>query len=376
MRALFLPRYGPLAGSSRYMSYDFLDYYADAGIACDIAPLLDDRYLLNSQAQRRGEQMLTPWQLRRHLAAQLGRRLAAVLSAARYDVVVLEKDTIPYAPYAVDALLLARNPRLVVMYDEATYDFYAQHPNRWVRMFNQGKVERIIRRAAHIVAWNPSVRDYVTPLNPNVTTLTTGIDLRRYHVKPAFAPSGDRVRIGWIGTPSGYAYLHELDSVFAQLAQEHALELYVVSSEPYQVSASGGVNVVNRRWSVQTEIQDLQAMDIGIMPLSQDEWASGKSGCKMLQYMGVGLPVVVSPVGINAEVVDEGRNGMLARTPDEWRIKLKQLIQDVELRRRLGLAGRQYVEAHNSQAVIAAQLTAVLQKVAGKMPAQPDETRP
>lgn len=343
------------------MTYDFIPYYEEAGISCTVSPILDDAYVKHAliksdQTYRMGLAKYAQYLLRQVLA-----RLNHTLRARSYSVIVLEKDLVPYLPYSLEAMLFALNRPVIVHYDEATYDFYRSHPRRLIRCAAQGKIERIIRRAAHVVAWNPEVASYALKLNPNVTTVTTGIDLRRYTPKSISRDSQEPVRIGWIGTPSGFAYLHELDPVFRRLSQSYPIELYVVSSQDFQLP---GVSVINRRWSVQTEVNDLHAMDIGIMPLPQTEWAAAKSGCKMLQYMGAGLPVVVSPVGINAQIVDNETNGFLAVSKDDWYRQIAALIEDIALRREFGEAGRIYVENNNSQQVIAGKLIAVMKRVA------------
>lgn len=357
MRVLLLPRYGRLAGSSRYMSYDYLPYYTAAGFQCSISPLLDDRYLaLSRRLSGFGTKLIGvgPYLLKQALV-----RLGKVMEARLYDVIVLEKDVIPYAPYLLEIGLFSARRPVVVHYDEPIYTHYASARNPMIRAMTRGKIERILRQAAHVIVWNEEVRDYVATLNRNVTLVHTGIDLTRYRVKESYEITNRAIRVGWIGSPSGYAYLHTLDDVFADLAREYEFELYVVSSQPYIVE---GVKVINRPWGIDTEVEDLRAMDIGIMPLPDTAWAAGKSGCKMFQYMGVGLPVVVSPVGINARVIENERNGLLARTPDEWRHQLVRLMTDATLRQKLGQAGRAYVAAHNSQAAVAETLVNVLRR--------------
>ncbi|HLU85364.1 MAG TPA: glycosyltransferase family 4 protein, partial [Vicingaceae bacterium] len=97
------------------------------------------------------------------------------------------------------------------------------------------------------------------------------------------------------------------------------------------------------KWNQKTEIEDLSQIDIGIMPLPDDEWAKGKCGFKGLQYMALEIPTIMSPVGVNAEIIKDGENGFLANTDEEWITKIEWLIESEELRKKLGKAGRQTI---------------------------------
>jgi glycosyltransferase involved in cell wall biosynthesis len=101
-------------------------------------------------------------------------------------------------------------------------------------------------------------------------------------------------------------------------------------------------------WSLEQEVDLLQDCDIGIMPLQDNEWARGKCGLKLLQYMAVGLPAIASPVGVNLDIVLDGANGFLASSEAEWRAKLIRLCNDEELRTKIGRAARQTVVDHYS----------------------------
>jgi glycosyltransferase involved in cell wall biosynthesis len=336
------------------MMYDYFPYFTDAGIECDVSPLLDDTYYRLLRENNRGRRAL-------RLLRQGAERVLHTVQASSYDVIVLEKELIPFLPYALETVLFRQNKKVISMYDEATHSYYQQHRNPLVRWLTSQKIERIIVNSAHVVVWNPVMRDFARARNRNVSEVTTGIDMRRYQQKKDYAINGRPLRIGWIGSSSGFRYLHMLDAAIQRLANQHDIELYVVSSDQYELQ---GVRVNNRSWSVASEVADLTAMDIGIMPLPDDEWAAGKSGCKMLQYMGVGLPVVVSPVGVNATIVSHGENGLLAFSPEDWVENLSLLIEQPQLRERLGAAGRRYIERHNSQEKIAAVLTDILSTVA------------
>jgi glycosyltransferase involved in cell wall biosynthesis len=121
-------------------------------------------------------------------------------------------------------------------------------------------------------------------------------------------------------------------------------------------------------WSEQTEVVELQKLDIGIMPLPDEPWERGKCGYKLIQYMALGLPVVASPVGANRQIVQDGVNGFLASMPLEWKAALAKLLENASQRRQMGATGRQCVEKIYSLHVQASRLIAMLEQIASKRP--------
>jgi glycosyltransferase involved in cell wall biosynthesis len=99
--------------------------------------------------------------------------------------------------------------------------------------------------------------------------------------------------------------------------------------------------------------------------LWDDEWALGKCGFKAIQFMACGIPTVASAVGVNRDIIQDGINGFLASTEAEWVEKLTMLLRDAELRRRLGLAGRQTIESGYSLVAHAATLVDALEQAMG-----------
>ena len=106
-------------------------------------------------------------------------------------------------------------------------------------------------------------------------------------------------------------------------------------------------------------------MAIGLMPLEDSDWARGKCSYKMLCYMAAGLPVVVSPVGMNREVLAQGEIGYGAATTEEWVVALSALIENRALRLRMGQAGRKVVEDEYSVSKLVEHYYAVFDKLAG-----------
>jgi glycosyltransferase involved in cell wall biosynthesis len=173
-----------------------------------------------------------------------------------------------------------------------------------------------------------------------VTILPTSIDTEVY--RPTTASAADPPTVVWIGSPENLVYLDIVRPALARLTGRHpTLKMRIICSRFPDWSE---VKIERVPWSAATEAESLATAHIGVMPLTDDEWARGKCAFKLLQYMAAALPCVASPVGANAEAVVDGFNGFHARTVDEWERHLESLIQSPELRARFGASGRAHVE--------------------------------
>jgi glycosyltransferase involved in cell wall biosynthesis len=143
------------------------------------------------------------------------------------------------------------------------------------------------------------------------------------------------VTIGWVGMRSNLIYLRELEPAFRSLAKEYKgrLRLHVSSSTDYRSEFLPTNFTV---WSLQREDDVVASFDIGVMPLEDDFHSRGKCAFKAVLYMSRGIPPVISPVGLNTELVKNGWNGYLASTPEQWHVAISQLVEDHRLRARLG----------------------------------------
>ena len=156
------------------------------------------------------------------------------------------------------------------------------------------------------------------------------------------ADGGNKVTIGWIGSHSTAYYLELLKNVFI------AIELCLNLNQNHRAGDYDfripGVDIESLKWSLEDEVEQLRSFDIGVYPLPENQWVLGKAGFKTIQYMSVGVPCVVSNVGINKDIVEDGINGFLAKTEEEWVHKLSRLIDDSQLRQRVGDQGRRTAE--------------------------------
>ncbi len=193
-----------------------------------------------------------------------------------------------------------------------------------------------------------------------VTILPTSIDTAAY--QPTRAAADDPPTIVWIGSPENLVYLEMIRPALARLTGRYpTLKMRVICSRFPDWSE---VNIERIAWNSATEAEALAAAHIGVMPLTDDEWARGKCAFKLLQYMAAALPCVASPVGANTEAVIDGFNGFHARTVDEWEQRLEFLIRSPEVRASFGASGRAHVESRYAMRTYQARYLELLRRLA------------
>jgi len=256
----------------------------------------------------------------------------------------------------LERLAASRRP-LVFDFDDAIFLGDVSAANRWAgRLRPRGKAASLCRVAAHVTVGNATLADFARRYARAVTVIPSTIDTTSYVPRPR--PSNPRPVVGWTGSTTTVRYLEALHPVLVELRRAIDFEMLVVGA-PVDLP---GIAVRYVPWNAGTEPDDLRPVDVGVMPLTDDEWSRGKSGMKALQYMALGIPPVVSPVGVNAQIVADGKNGFQARDNEEWVRKLLLLLRDPELRSRLGEEARRTVEQEYSAVVQAPRVADVLRR--------------
>lgn len=218
--------------------------------------------------------------------------------------------------------------------------------------------DRIARLASVTICGNSFLADHFSKMG-RVVILPTAVDTLRF--TPGVHRSCAVKVIGWSGSSSGLKYLYGIESAILTLMRKHAdIVLKVVSDRPPEFKALPVDRVVYEPWSPDREVAVLQEFDVGVMPLEDDLWARGKCSFKMLTYMAVGIPVVVSPVGMNSEILMQADCGFGPKNMDEWVNAISSIIYDQSLAQRLGGAGRKLVESRYARNVISSQLTSII----------------
>ncbi|HSS43991.1 MAG TPA: glycosyltransferase family 4 protein [Thermoanaerobaculia bacterium] len=354
MNLLILSRYGRRGASSRLRAFQYLPALERAGIRASVLPLFTDDYLEDLYAGR-GRNWV-------RVCGSYMRRLVALRRARRFDLLWIEYELWPWLPGVLESQIVRAGVPYLVDYDDAIFHRYDFHRNPLVRALLGMKIDRILRRAAVVLAGNEYIAQRARRAGaPRVEVLPTVVDLERYKALPATRRT--EVMIGWIGSPTTAPYLRMVEGALREACRDSRTRVVLVGSGPIELS---GVPLTIRPWSEETEAAEIGEFDIGIMPLPDTPWERGKCGYKLIQYMACGKPVVASPVGVNPEIVREGANGFLAQTEGEWVKALAALRDDGAMRERLGSAGRVAVEERYCLQVAAPRLVAILQGAAAK----------
>lgn len=290
------------------------------------------------------------------------RRLLELRRLSDYDLVFLYREAIPLGPPIVEWLIARRGVPIVYDFDDAIFLPNVSEANKAIAFLkNPGRVAQILRRSTRVVVGNDFLAQFARKHNPSVTVIPTPVDTGRFVPREDVpAESGRDLVVGWIGSPTTFPYLQALADTLRRVAGQHRFTLKV--SGAGQPVHFPGVTVTEVPWTMAGEVGLFNTCDIGVYPLTDDEWSRGKCGFKAIQCMACGVPVVAAAVGVNREIITDGVDSFLASTPDEWVEKLGRLLSDSALRKRMASAGRRTIEARYSLRVMAPQLTRILQE--------------
>jgi len=208
----------------------------------------------------------------------------------------------------------------------------------------QTKLNYTLRKSSAVIVGNEFLANYAKKYNKNITIIPTVINPDEYPKKiHAYKKS---ITLGWIGQSVNFQYLSELHQQFLEIRRSIDFELLVISDKDFKME---GIEVTNERWSIKTELQSILKMDIGLMPLKENEWTNGKCSFKAIQYMASGIPTIASDVGSNKNLITNGVNGFLAKTPNDWADYIKALQSDHLLRIKIGKESIKTIEQKFSQ---------------------------
>lgn len=271
------------------------------------------------------------------------RRIGLLFTLPRYEYVFIHREASPIGPPIFEWLAAkVFRKKIIYDFDDAIWIPNTSEINKIVAGIKwHQKVGNICRWAHKVSCGNSYLQEYARQFNAAAVINPTTIDTVGLHNQVRNQQAPGKLVIGWTGTHSTLKYLHQLVPILAKLEKEFEFEFRVISNQPPELPLASLVYIP---WRKESEIADLLTFHVGLMPLEDDQWAKGKCAFKALQYMALGEPALVSPVGMNTEVVTDGVNGNICATPIEWETALRQLLLDPNRRAQLGVTARKTIE--------------------------------
>ena len=282
-------------------------------------------------------------------AIKIASRIPDIFTARHADILWLSRSLYPGLPTFERFL-----PKPVVLdIDDSVW----QTPP-----FGVKQLSILASHADVITAGNSYLADWCSKFNKNIKILPTAIDTKRFF--PKINSTDKNYIVGWTGTSRNYKYLYAIsDALNIFFDHNPSAVLRIIADKPPLGIDLPKAKIDFRHWSEENEAKLVQSMHVGIMPLPLDDWTRGKCSFKMLQYMACGLPVVVSPVGMNMEILGRGNVGISASSIREWTDALVHLAENQDISQNLGAQGRIIVNDYYSREVVTKRLIQIFESI-------------
>jgi len=334
--AFIVPYPKGIAPSQRFRFEQYLSLLEQDGCEISFYPFFtDNAYRLIYQP---GKFMLKSW----GVFIAFFKRFLLMFQLKSYAIVFIHREASPVGP-PVFEWIIARvlKKKIIYDFDDAIWLENTSQSNKLISGIKKhSKVVSICRWSTVILCGNHYLMNFAKKYNNDVKYMPTTIDLKNGHNQLKQHKRKEKIVLGWTGTHSTIKYLYEIEDVLFELQKKYDVEVNIISNkEP--VFKKLNFNYIP--WEKEKEIEDLLSFDIGIMPLLDNEWAKGKCGFKALQYMALGIPAVVSPVGVNVEIIRDGINGYIVNDDVDWLDKISRLIEIEGVRKEIGLEGHKTI---------------------------------
>ncbi|MCB2106680.1 MAG: glycosyltransferase [Rhodobacteraceae bacterium] len=353
LSVLALTRYERNGASSRVRFLQYVPHLEKLGAKVSVHALLPRDYLTRLYADGSRSPVT--------VAAAWANRLWTLIAQRDVDLIWLQREMLPFAPFLAEDILLAGR-KLVIDFDDAHHLYYKDRRSKFVQAFWGDKIERLIRRADAVTVGNPGLAEIAQAAGArNVHMIPSAVDVAAYQVADAGPP--ERFTVGWIGTPmTADESLPMILDPLGKFLNETDAECVLVGPRENQFP---GLKARTLPWREGEEARVLAKMSAGICPLPDTPWHRGKSGYKIIQYMAAGLPALVSPVGIAAELTVPGETGFHCRTSQEWFDALMVLYRDSKRRAAFGRRAHELALQNYDTAAAAGRIFGIMRSCAG-----------
>jgi glycosyltransferase involved in cell wall biosynthesis len=321
--------------SQRYRFEQYLNYFVSQGFDWEISEIItekDDKIFYSP-----GNYFLKAWILFKSLFI----RLKDLQRAKQFDVIFIQREALLLGSSYFEKQFFKKH-KVIFDFDDSIWLLDTSPENKKFEFLkNPDKTKINIAHAHCVIAGNSFLASYAKQFNQNTVVIPTTID-SDFHIPKPKLRNKEKIVIGWSGSISTIKHFEMAIPALIEILKKYPnkIEIHVIGQGTYTNSK---IHVISKNWNSKTEVDDLNSFDIGIMPLPNDEWVKGKCGLKGLSYMACGVATIMSRVGVNSEIIEHDKNGFLATTEQEWIDFLSQLIENSDLRHKIGQAGRETV---------------------------------
>lgn len=318
--------------SQRYRFEQYLTFFKQSGFDWELSELINEKddAIFYNPGHYFGKALI--------ILKSFFIRFKDIIRAKNYDVVFIQREALMIGSSYFEKQFYKRT-KTIFDFDDSIWLLDTSPENKKFEFLkNPNKTSINIAHGHKVIAGNTYLANYAKQFNKDTVIIPTTIDTD-FHKPLSVKKDTNKVVIGWSGSISTIKHFESIITVLTQIILKYPnkIEIHIIGQTNY---SHPDIEVISKSWSSETEVKDLNAFDIGIMPLPDDEWANGKCGLKGLSYMACGVVTVMAPVGVNTTIINDGVNGFLASTTQDWIEVLTKLIENPELRDRIGLAGR------------------------------------
>ena len=268
-------------------------------------------------------------------------RFLLLFKLKKFDIIYIHLWYTPYGPPIFERIVTVLHKKVIYDIDDMIFLGHSSRANQFVMSIKgKNKMIFLMKKSNHVITCTPYLDSYVRKYNNSTTDISSTINTDVYKPVNNYN-NNDSIVIGWSGSHSTSKYLYILKQILMDLQAKYNFKLLVIGDSSFCIE---NLDLEAISWSKETEVTDLQRIDIGIYPLPNEEWVLGKSGLKALQYMALGIPTIASAIGANFRVIENGISGTLVDSDNQWKEAIEKYILNPNLRRQHGLNGRKRVE--------------------------------
>lgn len=275
------------------------------------------------------------------------KRIELIFRLKKFDFIFLQREATPLGPPVFEWIYAKIFKKKVIYdFDDAIWMPYEVTESSFLikLLKNKSKVKQICQWSYKISCGNEYLCNYARKYNSKVIYNPTCVDTEnRYNLLANH--DVEKITIGWTGSFSTLNYLENLSPILRKLQVKYDFDIKIICNRKPNICLK---NLIYIPWTAENELTELASCQIGLMPLTDEEWSKGKCGFKLIQYLALGIPAVSSAVGVNNNIVENGSNGFLCSTDEEWYYALEKMITNVALRKKMAIEGRKKIIAHYS----------------------------